>query len=170
MMEPEAFRLPPSDWVPNNPWLPVLVYRRAMPDGTANAPAFFEDLFGRNGWPAQWRNSIFPFHHYHSNAHEVLGIAAGGTDVLIGGPSGCRLSIAAGDILVLPAGTGHCNLSPGSRLLVVGAYPPGARWDTRRDALSSEELQRMAHVSFPASDPVTGDGGALPRLWAAASG
>ena len=164
-MEPEAFLLPPSGAMPNNPWLPVLVYRGAVPAGTPDRAGAMEALFGRNGWPAQWRNGIFAYHHYHAEVHEVLGIAAGGTDVLLGGPEGRLVYVAAGDVLILPAGTGHRNMTPGTNLLTVGAYPPGAVCDVRRDALPSGDVERMRAVPFPASDPVTGGSGALPRLW-----
>ncbi|MBE7219536.1 MAG: cupin [Caulobacteraceae bacterium] len=164
-IEPEALTLPPSGAMPNNPWLPALIYRAALPPGTPDKAAAFEDLFGRNGWPAQWRNGIFAYHHYHAEAHEVLGIARGGTAVLLGGPDGPLVQVSAGDVLVLPAGTGHRNMTPEADLLTVGAYPPGAVCDVRRDALPAEAMARMRHVPFPDSDPVLGHGGALTRLW-----
>lgn len=164
-LTPEAILLGPSGAMPNNPRLPALVYRGALPAGTADGAAAFEALFGRNGWPAQWRNGIYAYHHYHAEAHEVLGIARGGTAVLLGGPEGRLVTVAAGDVLVLPAGTGHRNMTPDADLLTVGAYPPGAVCDLRRDPLLPEALARMRDVPFPDSDPVLGRGGALPRLW-----
>lgn len=152
--------------MPNNPWLPMLVYRGALPADTVDMAAAFEALFGRNGWPAQWRNGIYSYHHYHADVHEVLGIARGATEVLLGGPEGLSVTVAAGDVIVLPAGTGHRNMTPEADLLTVGAYPPGAVCDVRRDPLPPDALARMRSVSFPMRDPVTGAAGALPRLWA----
>ena len=62
--------------VPNNPTLPLIVYRSALETGPRCA-ADCERLFADNGWSGAWRNGIYAHHHYHSTAHEVLGIAAG---------------------------------------------------------------------------------------------
>jgi uncharacterized protein YjlB len=61
--------------VPNSP-LPLVVYRGALPASGDRATAC-EALFARNGWPDAWRNGIYAHHHYHSTAHEALGIARG---------------------------------------------------------------------------------------------
>ncbi len=146
----------PDGWVPNNSRVPVLLYRRAVPVSTPDRAAEFECLFARNGWPPQWRNGIYPYHHYHSTAHEVLGMARGRATVLIGGPGGECLEFAAGDCIMLPAGTGHCLVEGSRELLVVGAYPPGQAWDLRRDTLSPSEIASMELLPLPSTDPVTG--------------
>jgi uncharacterized protein YjlB len=99
-----------SDWVPNNARLPALLYRNAIPDVGPDRATACEALFRRNGWPPQWRNGIYAFHHYHSTAHEALGCAAGTASVLAGGPHGEPIELRLGDCLLLPAGTGHCLL------------------------------------------------------------
>jgi uncharacterized protein YjlB len=152
-------------WVPNNRHLPALHYRNAVRAAVGDGAAAFERLFSRNGWRPQWRNGIYPFHHYHSTAHEVLGIAAGSACVQLGGPHGAAVAVTAGDCVLLPAGTGHCLLEASTDLLVVGAYPPGQNWDLRRDALSSTEHGNMAALPIPTSDPVGGPSGALSTLW-----
>jgi len=151
-------------WVPNNQRLPALLYRQAIPDARDRAAAC-EALFDENGWPPQWRNGIYPFHHYHSTAHEALGIASGSGRVLLGGPNGAPVEVAAGDCVLLPAGTGHCRLAASADFLVVGAYPPGWVWDLRRDALSAAELSAMARLPIPSTDPVTGRAGGLRGFW-----
>jgi uncharacterized protein YjlB len=150
-------------WVPNNPRLPALLYRQAIPDVHDRAAAC-EALLAKNGWPPQWRNGIYPFHHYHSTAHEVLGIARGSGRVLVGGPNGAPVELAAGDCVLLPAGTGHCRLAASAGFLVVGGYPPGWSWDLRRDALSAAELSAMARLPIPRTDPV-GRAGRLHAFW-----
>lgn len=154
-----------SDWVPNNARLPVLVYRAAIPDAGVDRASACEALFRRNGWPPQWRDGIYPFHHYHSTAHEVLGCADGSARVLVGGPHGEPIELTAGDCVLLPAGTGHCLIDARADLLVVGAYPPGQNWDLRRDALPRAELESMERLPFPRSDPVRGRFGPLLDLW-----
>lgn len=151
--------------IPNSA-LPVMIYRGALePDAGAGA---HEELFARNGWLGAWRDGIFSFHHFHSTAHEVLGIAAGTANVILGGPQGQRFKLGSGDVAVLPAGTGHFNAGSSADLLVVGAYPNGMRWDIRRGdpAERDEVLANIARVPLPDQDPVQGAAGALLDLWA----
>src|SRR5205807_1620457 len=123
-LTPEVFSFEDDGAIPNSR-LPVLVYH--------DVPDVGEELFARNGWLGAWRDGIFSFHHFHSTAHEVLGIVRGSAAVVLGGPSvGRQFEVGAGDVLVLPAGTGHCNVGSSSDLLVIGAYPDGMRWDLRR--------------------------------------
>jgi uncharacterized protein YjlB len=155
MLEPETRTFDDDGSIPNST-LPVLIYPGAL-DGDAGAAAF-EGRFAEHGWRGSWRDGIYPFHHFHSTAHEVLGIVAGRASVMLGGPRGRRFELRAGDVVVLPAGTGHCNLGSSPDLLVVGAYPNGMRWDLRRGdpAEHDEVLANIARVPVPDADPVQG--------------
>jgi uncharacterized protein YjlB len=166
--QPEMLHLSRNGWMPNNEKLPVLLYRSILRSGEKEPTDWLEDTFRRNGWPPQWRNGVYDFHHYHSTAHEVLGFAAGHARLVLGGEGGHAVTIQAGDVAVLPTGTGHCKLEASSDFLVIGAYPPDQQWDICRTAPTSEAIDRMKHLAFPKSDPVKGASGELPRIWSAA--
>ena len=163
MTEPELYRFSADGGFPNSRF-PLLVYRSAL----APDPAAMEHRFAANGWSNSWRNGIFRYHHFHSIAHEVLGIAAGEVSVAFGGPGGSRVTMRAGDAVLIPAGVAHRNMGQSGDLLVVGAYP-GGDCDIRRGdpAELSEVMRAIAAVPLPGSDPVLGAGSGLERLWTA---
>jgi uncharacterized protein YjlB len=164
MQEPETLRLAGSGGIPNSP-LPLLLYRGAIAPDAAK----IESVFERNGWSNGWRNGIFRYHHFHSIAHEVLGIARGTVDVLFGGLGGTPVRLSAGDVVVIPAGVGHCNEGQTPDLAVIGAYPGGSHYDICRDDETQLKrvLANIARVPAPDSDPVSGPNGALIRIWRA---
>jgi uncharacterized protein YjlB len=149
-----------------NSRLPVLLYRNvALQSAKASA---FEALFSANHWPAQWRAQVFDYHHYHSTAHEVLGVVSGRAWLKLGGKKGAEQAVEEGDVLILPAGTGHCSLHQSDDFLVVGAYPKGQEnYDIQRPDPSTHDrsVARIAKVSLPLADPVYGGEGALVGAW-----
>ena len=80
---------------PNNGALPLLAYVGAVRLPDVNPAAAFEELFHANGWGDSWRNGVYSFHHYHSTAHEVLGVYSGTARIQLGGEGGVALSVAA---------------------------------------------------------------------------
>ena len=165
---PERFLFADDGAVPNNPTLPFLVYRQAVKlEGAADPAAVIEQRFGENGWGRSWRDGIFPYGHYHSRVHEVLGVARGHARVRFGGANGAELELAAGDVAVLPAGTGHQRLAASDDLLVFGAYPPEGEYDEFRGSAEEHARARLTipQVPLPAADPLHGRTGPLTRLW-----
>nr|WP_180207212.1 cupin [Pseudomonas sp. SbOxS1]NYU07521.1 cupin [Pseudomonas sp. SbOxS1] len=154
-----------NGWVLNNPRLPVLIYPGAIAVQGDDPAALFEQTFKANGWPPQWRYGVYDYHHYHTEGHEVLGVASGHARLMLGGPDGHVLQVRAGDVLLLPAGTGHCNLDSSDDFLVVGAYPPGQHADICREAPSPAQLQSIETLPFPDQDPVQGTYGAVSEYW-----
>jgi uncharacterized protein YjlB len=162
-----TFHLKDDGIIPNHPHWPLIIYRSPLrfPRGLDPA-AVFEDLFKRNGWGHSWRNGIYDYVHYHSRIHEVLGISRGSAKVQFGGKHGRILALKAGDVAILPAGTGHQALSASPDLLVVGAYPPSGTYDV---CTSSEDhalaVIAIPNVGKPRKDPVYGHLGSLSALW-----
>lgn len=164
--EVEAYRFEDGGRIPNNPALPLLLYRAAIRPGE-DAVARFEALFAANGWGGGWRDGIYAYHHFHSNAHEVLGIARGEARVRLGGEGGATVAVRAGDVIVIPAGVGHKNEGASDDLLVVGAYPGGRQPDLRtgEPGERSEVLENIRKVPLPDADPIHGADGPLLQHW-----
>jgi uncharacterized protein YjlB len=156
-MQIEQLLLPAHDWVPNHPRLPVRIYRSVRgPDGALLDADGLEARFAGNGWLPQWRAGIYDFHHFHSTAHEVLGVYIGHARLMLGGPGGQEVTVQPGDVLMLPVGTGHCCLQASRDFQVVGAYPQGQDWDIQRSAPDQAMRARMAALPDPRHDPVMG--------------
>lgn len=168
MIEPLTFFFEDDGAVPNNR-LPFLVYKGAIDlSRTRDPAAAIEKLFDTNGWGhGMWRNGVYPFTHYHSQVHEVLGIAAGHARVRFGGRRGEELDLEPGDIAVLPAGTGHQRISAAPDLLVIGAYPPEGHYDLCRGTQEehARALTTIPRVPIPTTDPLFGAARPLTTLW-----
>jgi uncharacterized protein YjlB len=150
-MKPETWQAPPGDRIPNNPRFPVLVYRAiAVDDPRAR--------FAEHGWGGTWVSNVFDFHHFHSTSHEALAVLSGNATIELGGPQGRAFEVAAGDVLVLPAGTGHRRARDADGFRVMGAYPAGQEnYDLLRKA-DEGALARIAALPAPPEDPVGGEG------------
>lgn len=166
--KPAAIRFSDDGIVPNNPRFPVLLYRGAVNLKTRSfAPEVIIDtLFDSHGWARSWRDTVYDFVHYHSQIHEVMGVARGTARIECGGIKGRILSVKAGDVLVLPAGTGHRLIDSSREFLVVGAYPQDGTYDECTDMRERPDaVKRIAKVRKPKTDPVLGSGGPLLLSW-----
>ena len=165
--KPASFIFEDDGLTPNNV-LPLVIYKGAIEFDKAEPEKTIEELFGANGWGQDvWRNGIYDFLHYHATVHEALGVARGHARVRFGGDAGKEFELSAGDVAVLPAGTGHQCLKATNDFSVVGAYPPGARMQVTRPTPENraQALRTIPDVKRPDSDPVLGKDGPLTRLW-----
>lgn len=152
---------------PNNNRLPLVVYQGVFQSGSTIDPARIGRRFEENHWNGSWRNGIYPYHHYHSTAHEVLGICSGSVRVQFGGDDGITLAGRAGDVLILPVGLAHKNLWSSHDFHVVGAYPAGTTWDMNygKEGERPGTDENISRVPLPESDPVYGQHGFLLKQW-----
>ena len=152
---------------PNNAHLPLLAYQGVLALPAGDPARAVEELFEVHNWGGSWRNGIFSYHHYHSTAHEALGVYSGNARVQLGGPSGPEFEVGRGDVIVIPAGVAHKNLGASPDFRVVGAYPAGQRPDmnTGKSNERPQADRNIANVALPTMDPVFGDAGPLIRLW-----
>jgi uncharacterized protein YjlB len=169
-VEVKSFAFADDGRVPNNPSWPFLVYPQAVRlDGASDPSAMFEAIFVKNGWGnGMWRNGVYPFVHYHSMIHEVLGVARGRARVRFGGDDGAEIEIVAGDAALLPAGTGHQRLEASSDFLIVGAYPAQGEYDLCRAGNPEDRVRALKTIpkkAKPKSDPLFGPDGPLTTLW-----
>jgi uncharacterized protein YjlB len=165
-VEPLAFVFEDDGLVPNNP-LPFLLYKQAISVDNDHPEQTIEGLFGANGWGQMWRNGVYDYLHYHATVHETLGVARGQSRVQFGGSRGKEIEIAAGDVAVLPAGTGHRCLSASKDFCVIGAYPPGPKMHITLPTPENhaKAVKTIPQVKLPTTDPVRGAEGPLVRLW-----
>lgn len=163
-----AFHLKDDGVTPNHPHWPLLILWRAVRLPRSLDPAaVFEDIFAHNGWRESWRDGIYDYLHYHSRIHEVMGVARGTAKVRFGGEPGRTLKLSAGDVAILPAGTGHQCLAASKTFLAVGAYPQTGIYDecipTRAEHARS--AARVSKVPRPRKDPAFGINGPLSEYW-----
>jgi uncharacterized protein YjlB len=153
--------------IPNNPTLPLLLYSQVL-DSSEQDSWRCKELLAENGWGGAWVNGVFSYHHYHSNAHEVLCVVGGSASIAFGGPEGETVEVEAGDVVVRPAGVGHGNKGSNGGFSVVGAYPLGQEsYDllTGEEGERTEVLENIRNVSLPESDPLFGEKGPLAQRW-----
>jgi uncharacterized protein YjlB len=167
--KPHLLRFRDDGETPNNPRYPMVLYRSPVKLPARYDPAaIFEELFGANGWNEPWRDVMYDFLHFHTHTHEVLGIARGTLRAQFGGAKGKKLDLKTGDVVVIPAGTGHRKLRASRDLLIVGAYPAnGGKYDEPTPAGVNRDEARasIARVGAPRADPVYGARGPLKALW-----
>lgn len=153
--------------IPNNN-LPVVVYRKVIEFEPEHAADWLEDCFEKNGWTNSFRWRVYDYHHYHSNTHEVLGVYCGTATLQLGGEYGLQIEVHAGDVLILPTGTGHKSINHSNDFSIVGAYPEGKGPDLIRleDQRPEDVREKIERVDLPENDPVYGQSAdGLLKIW-----
>jgi uncharacterized protein YjlB len=166
-LEVVTFHFADAGEIPNNPRLPLVIYRNAI-EATGNDPAErFGEAYARGGWYAAWSWGVYPFPHYHSTAHEVLGVYRGRATLRLGHTHGQTLEVQAGDAIIIPAGVGHQNLNSSEDFHVVGGYPDGQEADLQRGHPKERPAadENIKAVPLPKGDPIFGPNGPLKKHW-----
>ncbi|MGB6408560.1 MAG: cupin domain-containing protein [Planococcus donghaensis] len=149
--------------IPNNTTLSVIYYPAVF---KAN-PEKIEQVFNEHGWRNSWTGGVFNYHHYHSNTHEVLGVRSGSAVLRIGGDHGENFRVSTGDVVLLPAGTGHKLLESSQDFQVIGAYPEGKSYNLKTGKVEERPfvLDDIQNTPVPKTDPVFGSSGPVTKHW-----
>jgi uncharacterized protein YjlB len=118
----KAFLFKDDGIIPNNPNLPLVLYRSPSGLRANSTRRVCSKSFSSATAGAIAGGMAFTI------TRIIITCAAvrAETRVRLGGAKGRGLKLNAGDVVILPAGTGHER--PGSAdLLVIGAYPPSTR-------------------------------------------
>lgn len=163
-MKPKTYYFKDDGKIPNNS-LPLIIHKNVFTQGGEEAAAMLEENFKSNNWKNSWRNGVHDFHHYHSNTHEVLGVYSGKALLQLGGEEGEKLEVAAGDIIIIPAGVGHKNLKS-ENFKIVGAYPDGREYDMNygKEGERPAADNNISKIPIPDTDPFFGKKG-VPDIW-----
>lgn len=153
--------------IPNNDRLPLLLIRDTVAAGVGDPASWFEHCFESHDWGGNWRWTVYPYHHFHSTNHEVLGVARGEAALMLGGENGRRIHVRQSDVLIIPAGVGHMLLEDSGGFQVVGGYPGGIEPDVilAGDPDLDSARERIEKLPIPAEDPLGGRDGPLFHYW-----
>lgn len=165
MTDPIVRRFEPDGGIPNSR-LPLLLWKKRLfpehRDGQAACA-----LYRRNGWGGTWVYTVYPFWHFHTRGHEVLGCVAGHARIGFGGDAGMVTDIEVGDVAILPAGVGHRKLEASADFLMAGGYPPGQEGNIVRPGDMDVEriVAEIRDVALPMTDPITGRKDGVVAFW-----
>ncbi|RVX67749.1 hypothetical protein B0A52_07872 [Exophiala mesophila] len=170
--EPEVYHLTPNRGAPNSD-KPVLIYRDCLPLPISEEKT--TEFLESHAWVKKGTWGHIDVRHFHPNTHECYGVFQGESTILVGcggvdpDDQGTKIDVSVGDVIVLPAGTGHCNLQSTKDYRYIGVYPDGAppwRSELGKEPIDLAEMRKeTGSVLLPAEDPVNGANGPLLSLW-----
>ncbi|KAF4963341.1 hypothetical protein FSARC_8628 [Fusarium sarcochroum] len=139
----ECYLLPPTEDAPNSR-LPILVYRNVLPHPRTEETA--TEFLTTHRW--EKRVGHLPVPTYHAG-------------------EGMEVSVKAGDVVLLPAGTAHSSTQSSPDYKYIGVYPQDCpRWRNERGKRPSDEfISTIQKVDLPEDDPVYGKDGPVTLLW-----
>ena len=154
--------IPPRGYFPGNPYYPLLIYKESLLCRDRE-PKTVQIHLLQNDWRHSWVGSIYDYHHYHSNTHELLAIISGNCEVQFGGENGSIYTVNQDDVIIIPAGVAHRSLHMSDNFQCIGAYPFEVEYDMRYGTAEEypEALNSIKQVGLPKKDPVFGEEGAL---------
>lgn len=88
-IKPEEYFFKDDGQIPNSKF-PLLVYLNTFSLTGPKGGDWAESTFASNHWTNSWRWGVYPFHHFHSNTHEVLGVFKGNALLQMGGKNAVR--------------------------------------------------------------------------------
>lgn len=147
---------------PGNSRLPLLCYKGAFNLEGKNGSKTIKKIFEAHQWYKTWINGIYDYHHYHSNNHEVLGIATGTCKVQFGGDTGIVIEVARGDAFIIPAGVSHKCIERSKGFSCVGAYAIDVDYDMKEKKVNKQKIDSLP---LPSIDPIFGEEGPLKKYW-----
>ena len=156
----------PQGYFPNNVNYPLLIYKSVF-DINNLAEKGIKKLLEKNSWGNFWVDSVYDFHHYHSNTHEILIVITGWCDVIYGGPEGKVHRISEGDAVIHPAGVSHKKEKSSESFACIGAYPHSIEYDMcygKKEEHPSVDLN-IKNVALPEKDPLYGKEGLIFKYW-----
>ncbi|KAL4784419.1 hypothetical protein BJX76DRAFT_367627 [Aspergillus varians] len=169
---PYTYYLPPTEHTPNNS-LPVLHYKNVLP-----LPRTEEEttkLLTAHKWEKRLLGYMgaISVSHFHPNTHECYGIFQGVSTLLLGAAGwdgvsnvGLRITVHTGDVIVLPAGTGHSSVESTDDYRYIGPGCPRWRNEFGKKPIDGKTFRdEIAGVAYPEEDPVYGRDGPLMQLW-----
>lgn len=165
-VQPQEFYFKDDGQIPNSKF-PLLLYKNAFSKRESEGADWLQQHFAANGWTNTWRWGVYPFHHYHSNTHEVLGCFSGDAILHLGGDHGQKVKVEQGDIVVIPAGVGHKCITHSADFTVLGAYPHGLSPDLMKGEPTERPAadKRIDRLTIPETDPFLGKSAGLVTIW-----
>ena len=138
---------------PNNPIYPLILFQNAYHETEEAA----RQAIVNAGWTSPWAWGVFPYHHYHSTAWELLVCVQGSALLQLGGETGPQVQVQTGDLMLIPPGFAHKQLKSYNGFTLLGSYPPDSgHVDVLRGKPTLDQRDNIRQCLAPKSEPLSG--------------